>query len=98
MHVSCRASTLRTNVFSEHRPIAPLVSGAVALVEIGIRDWSETGIEHARPRIGVLDSTSLPVPYRRRLADERLSTLLEAFPAILLNGPRATGKTTTASP
>ena len=36
------------------------------------------------------------MPYRRRLADERLSTLLEAFPAILLNGPRATGKTTTA--
>lgn len=34
--------------------------------------------------------------YRPRLADERLRRLLETFPAVLLNGPRAAGKTTTA--
>jgi predicted AAA+ superfamily ATPase len=38
------------------------------------------------------DSTS----YRRRLVDDRLQSLLDAFPAILINGPRAAGKTTTA--
>lgn len=35
-------------------------------------------------------------PYQSRLADARLSALLHAFPAVLINGPRATGKTTTA--
>ncbi|HCO04365.1 MAG TPA: ATP-binding protein [Actinobacteria bacterium] len=34
--------------------------------------------------------------YHSRLADDRLAELLRAFPAILINGPRATGKTTTA--
>ena len=34
--------------------------------------------------------------YRPRLVDQRLPDLLEAFPAVLLNGPRAAGKTTTA--
>jgi len=34
--------------------------------------------------------------YRPRLADGRLTALLDAFPAVLVNGPRAIGKTTTA--
>lgn len=34
--------------------------------------------------------------YRRRLADHYLSALLADFPAVLLTGARATGKTTTA--
>lgn len=34
--------------------------------------------------------------YHRRLVDGRLQSLLGAFPAILINGPRAAGKTTTA--
>lgn len=34
--------------------------------------------------------------YVPRLADQRLKDLLETFPAILINGPRAVGKTTTA--
>lgn len=34
--------------------------------------------------------------YRRRLADVRIADLLTAFPAVLINGPRAAGKTTTA--
>jgi predicted AAA+ superfamily ATPase len=35
--------------------------------------------------------------YRSRLVDQRLSHLLEVFPAVLVNGPRAAGKTTTAA-
>jgi predicted AAA+ superfamily ATPase len=34
--------------------------------------------------------------YRRRLADSRLAELTAAFPAVLINGPRAAGKSTTA--
>lgn len=34
--------------------------------------------------------------YRPRLIDSRLSELLGSVPAVLINGPRATGKTTTA--
>lgn len=34
--------------------------------------------------------------YQPRLADARLAALMAEFPAILLNGPRAVGKTTTA--
>jgi predicted AAA+ superfamily ATPase len=34
--------------------------------------------------------------YIRRLADERLPGMMDAFPALLVVGPRATGKTTTA--
>ena len=37
-----------------------------------------------------------PQPYRRRLADAPLAHLIATFPAVLVNGPRATGKTTTA--
>ena len=33
--------------------------------------------------------------YRPRLVDGRLGELLGAVPAILINGPRAAGKTTT---
>ena len=35
--------------------------------------------------------------YRPRLADGRLEQLLANFPAVMLQGPRATGKTTTAA-
>lgn len=35
--------------------------------------------------------------YRPRLADARLERLLANFPAVMLQGPRATGKTTTAA-
>ncbi len=34
--------------------------------------------------------------YRTRLADARLTELLAEFPAVVINGPRAAGKTTTA--
>ncbi len=34
--------------------------------------------------------------YRPRLADRRLRELVQDFPAVLVNGPRAAGKTTTA--
>ena len=34
--------------------------------------------------------------YRSRLADDHLIALTSVFPAVLINGPRATGKTTTA--
>ncbi|MEI2704521.1 MAG: hypothetical protein V9E89_04480 [Ilumatobacteraceae bacterium] len=34
--------------------------------------------------------------YRPRLLDARLRELLGAVPAVLINGPRAAGKTTTA--
>jgi predicted AAA+ superfamily ATPase len=37
----------------------------------------------------------MPLAYRTRLADIRLAQLLREFPAILINGPRAVGKTTT---
>jgi len=37
-----------------------------------------------------------PPEYRERFADFRLSTLLRDAPAVLINGPRACGKTTTA--
>jgi len=43
-----------------------------------------------------LDRLSPPRTYQPRLADERLSQLLTNFPAVLVNGPRAVGKTTTA--
>lgn len=36
------------------------------------------------------------VKYRARLVDGRLSELLDAVPAVVINGPRAAGKTTTA--
>lgn len=36
-------------------------------------------------------------PYRRRLADHRLAELVADFPAVLVTGPRAAGKTTTAN-
>ena len=36
------------------------------------------------------------VAYVPRLADQRLKDLLDTFPAIMINGPRAVGKTTTA--
>lgn len=36
-------------------------------------------------------------PYRPRLADAYLSELMEEFPAVLITGARATGKTTTAA-
>jgi len=35
--------------------------------------------------------------YRPRLADGRLETLLANFPVVMLQGPRAAGKTTTAA-
>ncbi|MGI8984154.1 MAG: ATP-binding protein [Acidimicrobiales bacterium] len=38
-----------------------------------------------------------PPTYRRRLADEHLHELLAAFPAVMVTGPRACGKTTTAA-
>ncbi|MGK2887265.1 MAG: AAA family ATPase [Rhodococcus sp. (in: high G+C Gram-positive bacteria)] len=34
--------------------------------------------------------------YRARLVDGRLSELMDAVPAVVINGPRAAGKTTTA--
>ena len=34
--------------------------------------------------------------YRPRLADERLAALVAEFPAVMVNGPRGVGKTTTA--
>jgi uncharacterized protein len=34
--------------------------------------------------------------YRPRLVDRRLGDLLAEFPAVMINGARATGKTTTA--
>lgn len=37
------------------------------------------------------------LPYRPRLADARIRALLAEFPAVLVNGPRAAGKTTTAA-
>ena len=37
-----------------------------------------------------------PLGYRPRLVDSRLSDILDEFPAVMLNGARATGKTTTA--
>lgn len=36
------------------------------------------------------------VTYQTRLADARLTELLAEFPAVMINGPRAAGKTTTA--
>lgn len=36
------------------------------------------------------------MPYLARLADQRLKDLLQDFPTVLINGPRAVGKTTTA--
>ena len=36
-------------------------------------------------------------PYRPRLADERLLALMAEFPAVMVNGPRGVGKTTTAA-
>ncbi len=37
-----------------------------------------------------------PTPrYRHRLADAHIASLIQTFPAVLINGPRATGKTTT---
>ena len=41
-------------------------------------------------------SSSTTAAYRPRLIDPYLATLIERFPAVLVNGPRATGKTTTA--
>lgn len=38
-----------------------------------------------------------PVGYRPRRADPRLAELLGTFPAVLVTGPRAAGKTTTAA-
>ena len=35
--------------------------------------------------------------YKPRLADERLAALLAEFPAVMVNGPRGVGKTTTAA-
>jgi predicted AAA+ superfamily ATPase len=37
-----------------------------------------------------------PDPYRPRLADAHVADLLAEFPAVMINGARATGKTTTA--
>lgn len=37
------------------------------------------------------------IPYRSRLADRYLAELIEEFPAVIITGPRATGKTTTAA-
>lgn len=45
----------------------------------------------------MIDKVNIPEPdYRPRLADQQISTLLKQFPAVLINGPRAAGKTTTA--
>jgi predicted AAA+ superfamily ATPase len=44
-----------------------------------------------------MTESSPELPYRERLADARIATLLGEFPAILLNGPRAAGKSTTAA-
>lgn len=36
------------------------------------------------------------MPYQRRLADAYVSDLLAEFPAVMITGARATGKTSTA--
>ena len=45
--------------------------------------------------LGTLDN-DLPRGYRRPMVDDLLADLLRELPAVLLIGPRATGKTTTA--
>lgn len=42
-----------------------------------------------------MNADARPREYRPRLVDEHLAELLLAFPAVLINGPRAAGKTTT---
>jgi uncharacterized protein len=43
-----------------------------------------------------MSPSTQPAAYRPRLADRRLAQLLGTFSAVLINGPRAVGKTTTA--
>ncbi len=43
-----------------------------------------------------MSSAEVKPTYRARIVDSYLMTLLQRFPAVLVNGPRATGKTTTA--
>lgn len=68
-----------------------------------IPEWSKSGKKHGPntelcvgdgtvPSMGDGDTTA----YTPRLIDAHLSELVEAFPAVLLNGPRAAGKTTSA--
>ncbi len=42
-----------------------------------------------------MSNSSGKFAYQARLADDELRSLLTAFPAVLVNGPRAAGKTTT---
>lgn len=59
------------------------------MVQIGIIIRSRLVGTRGRP-------LSAAPTYRPRLADARLSQLLVDFPAVLVNGPRAVGKTTSA--
>ena len=63
------------------------------MVCFGIRDWSTSVLYHGLKWYpdGVND------PYARRIADGVLPELLAAHPAVMVVGPRAAGKTTTAS-
>ena len=66
--------------------------------------WSKSGYttglfrEYCRisGTLGLVTTVSTVPSYRPRLADRLIRELAEAFPAVLVNGPRATGKTTTA--
>jgi predicted AAA+ superfamily ATPase len=61
--------------------------------ENGSRAGAQTGVEGVQKRYRVPVTT---VDYIPRLADARLEELFSELPALLIVGPRATGKTTTA--
>src|SRR5680860_1496879 len=60
------------------------------------RDRGCTNMVLGRARSWYCRTVTNPAAYRPRLADAHLGELLAEFPAVMINGARATGKTTTA--
>lgn len=87
--------------YGDEPPVYVKIQAARRMVEIGMAPWSVSGPRcgpdrDARVVQSVIVGRVPPTSYVRRLLDDQLSDLLAAHPAILLVGPRAAGKTTTA--
>src|ERR1051326_4698575 len=88
-----RVAGPRKRVGAKRRPTAGSPAWSRLLVQSGNIAWSKAGVENGPDRYYRLVDALDYVP---RLVDNVLDRYVGAFPALLITGPRATGKTTTA--